>query len=254
MFLLRHLFLMMLLVVSSPAFTQTSETKSPDAGTGASTGSAAPAIDASNPCTLSGGIEVLSDTKGVDFGPYLSELSETVRENWNSRMPPSVYPPISKKGRVSIEFVVMKDGKVSGMAMHGSSYDVALDRAAWASISSSSPFAPLPEAFTGPTLGLRFFFYYNVPASQIGVSPCKDVRVPAASTQQFRALGKGADTTVTWSVSGPGCVKAACGTISDQGLYTAPVDIPKPATVLVEARSGTSMPGTVRVTIVPANH
>ena len=39
--------------------------------------------------------------------------------------------------------------------------DVALDRAAWAGISGSNPFPPLPTDFTGPYLALRFRFYYN---------------------------------------------------------------------------------------------
>ena len=55
--------------------------------------------------------EILTDTMGVDFGPYLTRVSQIVRQNWYSLMPPSVYPPILKQGKLAIEFVILKDGK-----------------------------------------------------------------------------------------------------------------------------------------------
>ena len=48
---------------------------------------------------------------GVDFGPYLTRITQIVRQNWYNLMPPSVYPPILKQGKLSIEFVILKDGK-----------------------------------------------------------------------------------------------------------------------------------------------
>src|ERR1019366_2357812 len=180
--------------------------------------------------------EILTDTMGVDFGPYLTRVVQVVKANWYNLMPPSVYPPILKQGKLSIEFVILKDGKVSNMTLHTSSGDVPLDRAAWASITASNPFPPLPKEFPGQLLGLRFYFFYNlspdIGISPISISPSADVRAPAGSTLQFSASGKGTtDTSVTWSVSGPGCSKSTCGTISDTGLYTAPLDVPNPPTV-----------------------
>ena len=72
------------------------------------------------------------------------------------------YPPLLKQGKLSIEFAILKDGKVSGMTLHTSSGDVALDRAAWASITASNPFPPLPREFPGQVLGLRFYYFYNI--------------------------------------------------------------------------------------------
>ncbi|HUM06192.1 MAG TPA: TonB family protein [Terriglobales bacterium] len=106
--------------------------------------------------------EILTDTMGVDFGPYLARITQVVRSNWYNVMPPSVYPPLLKQGKVSIEFVILKDGKVSGMVLHSPSGDVALDRAAWASITASNPFPPLPKEFPGQVLGLRFYYFYNI--------------------------------------------------------------------------------------------
>jgi TonB family protein len=106
--------------------------------------------------------EILTDTMGVDFGPYLTRITQIVRLNWYSLMPPSVYPPILKQGKLAIEFVILKDGKVSNMAIRTSSGDVPLDRAAWGSITASTPFPPLPKEFPGQILGLRFYYFYNL--------------------------------------------------------------------------------------------
>jgi TonB family protein len=106
--------------------------------------------------------EILTDTMGVDFGPYLTRVVQIVKQNWYNLMPPSVYPPILKQGKLALEFVILKDGKVSDMAIRTSSGDVPLDRAAWASITASTPFPPLPKEFPGKLLGLRFYYFYNL--------------------------------------------------------------------------------------------
>jgi len=108
-----------------------------------------------------GQLDVLSDTMGVDFGPYLSRVLQNVRQNWYNLIPDSARAPIMKKGKVAIEFAITKDGSVAGMKLVGTSNDVALDRAAWGGITASNPFPPLPSEFKGPYLALRFYFYYN---------------------------------------------------------------------------------------------
>src|SRR5271165_3473781 len=105
-----------------------------------------------------GGLDILSDTQGVDFGPYLQRILHDVRENWVSLIPESA---AMKKGKLAIEFAITKDGKVADMRLIATSGDVALDRAAWGGITASNPFPPLPSDFTGPYLALRFRFYYN---------------------------------------------------------------------------------------------
>jgi|SRR5450432_432997 TonB family protein len=109
-----------------------------------------------------GPVEVLSDTMGVDFGPYLQRVVHDVRINWYNLIPESARAPLMKKGKVSIEFAITKDGKVAGMHyVDPTSGDVALDRAAYGGITASNPFPPLPSEFGGQYLGLRFTFYYN---------------------------------------------------------------------------------------------
>ena len=220
------------------------------------------ATPAPNPCTTQAKAldqaEILTDTMGVDFGPYMKGIVPVVRKNWYNLMPPSVYPPVLKQGKVSIEFSILKDGTVSGMKVDTSSREVPLDRAAWGSITASTPFHALPTEFPGERIGLRFYFFYNLAPDtlSISVSPCVDVRVPAGSTLKFVASGKDiTDASVTWSVSGSGCSKSDCGTISDTGLYTAPANIPDPPTVIVEAtsRTDTSVTAKSKLTVVQAN-
>ena len=105
-----------------------------------------------------GQLDILSDTQGVDFGPYLQRILQDVKENWYHLIPESAE---MKKGKLAIEFAITKDGKVADMRLIASSGDVALDRPAWGSITASNPFPPLPRDFTGPFLALRFRFYYN---------------------------------------------------------------------------------------------
>jgi TonB family protein len=105
-----------------------------------------------------GALDILSDTQGVDFGPYLQRILEDVRENWYNLIPESAS---MKKGKLAIEFAITKDGKVADMRLVAPSGDVALDRPAWGAITASNPFPPLPSDFTGPYLALRFRFYYN---------------------------------------------------------------------------------------------
>jgi len=105
-----------------------------------------------------GALDILSDTQGVDFGPYLQRILQDVKENWYHLIPESAS---MKKGKLAIEFAITKDGKVADMRLVTSSGDVALDRPAWGSITASNPFPPLPSDFTGPYLALRFRFYYN---------------------------------------------------------------------------------------------
>ena len=105
-----------------------------------------------------GGLDVLSDTQGVDFGPYLQRILQDVKENWYHLIPESAE---MKKGKLAIEFAITRDGKVADMRLIATSGDIALDRPAWGSITASNPFPPLPSEFTGPFLALRFRFYYN---------------------------------------------------------------------------------------------
>jgi TonB family protein len=110
---------------------------------------------------VQGAMDVLSDTMGVDFGPYLERVLHDVKFNWYNLIPEVARPPLMKKGKLTIEFAIDKHGSVMGMRLLLPSGDVSLDRAAWGGITASNPFPPLPSEFHGEYLALRFRFYYN---------------------------------------------------------------------------------------------
>jgi TonB family protein len=112
-------------------------------------------------------LDVLSDTMGVDFAPYLQRVLHDVKVNWYNLIPESARPPLMKRGKVSITFAIMKNGTVQGMTLAGPSGDVSLDRAAWGGITNSAPFPGLPGEFRGDYLLLRFNFYYNPEGSDL---------------------------------------------------------------------------------------
>jgi TonB family protein len=115
----------------------------------------------SSATSLPAGLEILSDTQGVDFKPYMKELRSTVLTHWNRLIPESALPPVSKSGTVVIEFAIKKDGKVAGMKLVKSSDDFKLDAAAWGAITDAIPLPMLPTDFKGEFLRMRSSFIYN---------------------------------------------------------------------------------------------
>jgi outer membrane biosynthesis protein TonB len=108
------------------------------------------------------GIEMLTPTEGVDFNDYLARVYQSVKRNWFAVMPASV--ELGDKGVVSLQFRIMKNGGVPDgepVKVFGSGKEP-LDRAAISSIRASNPFEPLPPAFSGPYIELRFTYYYNL--------------------------------------------------------------------------------------------
>jgi TonB family protein len=136
----------------------------PGRGSGLSGGSASPySYDNPNSEFNAPGPVILTDTQGVDFGPYLSRILFTVRRNWYAVIPESAR--LGQKGKVVIRFHILRDGSVPPPEplLFSSSGADPLDRAALSAIHASSPFPPLPEAFAGPYILLQFTFLYNLP-------------------------------------------------------------------------------------------
>ncbi len=113
--------------------------------------------------TYGNGYEILTPTEGVDFSDYMARVIAAVRRNWYAVMPESAM--LGDRGRVALQFRIMKDGNVPAgepVRLIGSGKEP-LDRAAVSAIRSSNPFEPLPQAFSGPYIELRFYFLYNLP-------------------------------------------------------------------------------------------
>jgi TonB family protein len=111
---------------------------------------------------MQGAVQVLSDTMGWDYGPYVDRVIADTKRAWYPIIPESARPPLDKQGKVMIRFKIQPDGTVTDMVLEGPSGDVSLDRSAWGGITGAAPFPPIPKAFKGPYLELRFYFLYNI--------------------------------------------------------------------------------------------
>ena len=112
---------------------------------------------------LGEGAEILSDTQGVDFGPYIRRILEDIKRNWYPLIPEEARPPLNKQGETLIRFTINRDGSIAAMNLDGSSQDTAIDRACWGGITGVGQFPPLPGQFKGPNLELRVDFFTNKP-------------------------------------------------------------------------------------------
>ncbi|HXQ26515.1 MAG TPA: TonB C-terminal domain-containing protein [Candidatus Acidoferrales bacterium] len=115
------------------------------------------------------GVQVLSDTQGVDFNPYIQRLLASLKRNWEAVMPESAR--MGDRGVVFTTFQVNPDGSVPSPdpELERTSGKEPLDNAAMSAIHASNPFEPLPPQFHGPYLKLRIAFIYNIPPEQVNL-------------------------------------------------------------------------------------
>ena len=91
-----------------------------------------------------GALDILSDTQGVDFGPYLQRILQDVKDNWYHLIPESAE---MKKGKLAIEFAITKDGKVADMRLVASSGDRCAGPSGLGKHYSLEPVSAAPERF-----------------------------------------------------------------------------------------------------------
>ena len=113
------------------------------------------------PGSVGSGLELLSDSRGVDFRSYLTQILAAVKRNWQAVIPESARRG-ERRGKVTVRFSVSRDGKVTNVQITGPSGTEALDLAAIAGISATNPFPPLPAEYNGLPIRLQFVFLYNM--------------------------------------------------------------------------------------------
>jgi TonB family protein len=123
------------------------------------------AVEAPNvplaPGSVGSGLELLSDSRGVDFRSYLTQILAAVKRNWQAVLPESARRG-ERRGKVTVRFSVARDGKVTNVQITVPSGTEALDLAAIAGISATNPFPPLPAEYNGLPIRLQFVFLYNM--------------------------------------------------------------------------------------------
>jgi hypothetical protein len=56
------------------------------------------------------GVDILSDTQGVDFDPYIKEISHSIFSLWMNYIPADARSPTFAKGQTLIRFTIAQDG------------------------------------------------------------------------------------------------------------------------------------------------
>jgi TonB family protein len=115
--------------------------------------------DTSDPLS---GVDILSDTRGVNFTPYIRQILRKIFNAWLPLIPAEARPPQNAQAETKIRFSIAPSGKLLAMHLDASSRQEKFDRAAWGAITAFPQFPPLPEAFTGPLLELRVDFRVNI--------------------------------------------------------------------------------------------
>ena len=204
-----------------------------------------------------GPLEVLTDTMGVDFGPYLQRVIHDVRMNWYNVIPDSARSPVRKKGKVVIEFAILKDGSVVGMRIWSrprGTFDLTVVHGEASQLPIRSHLYP-PSSAASISDCVILPFYYNPDRADLGVlasptgqsssksgikvsiSPPDGGSVPIGGSEVVHATVTGStNTAVNWNVTGVGCVASACGTMSGD-MYLAPKVLPSPSSVVLTATS-----------------
>lgn len=100
------------------------------------------------------------DPRGADFTDWTNHFKNEVYRNWI--VPPSVTMGI--RGHVELEFLVERDGRMSGLRIVRSSGTPALDRAARNALLGSR-LLPLPADFGPPQVAMQVTFFYNEPGT-----------------------------------------------------------------------------------------
>lgn len=109
-----------------------------------------------------GPVEVLSDTGGVNFSPYIHGILHTIYGAWVGLMPAEARSPELVKGETEVRFTINPDGELVAMHLDARAKDEGLNRAAWGAITAAQRFPPLPADFKGPNLQLRVHFVVNM--------------------------------------------------------------------------------------------
>jgi TonB family protein len=100
--------------------------------------------------------DIQFDSKGVEFGPWLRRFVAQVKRNW--------YVPQSamfQRGRVVIQFYVLKNGTITDLRVVGASPIEVFNLSALNSLKLSNPTMPLPPEYPDDRAFFTVTFHYN---------------------------------------------------------------------------------------------
>jgi TonB family protein len=111
------------------------------------------------PSAPSPGMQVMSSTEGLDFGPYIRKAYSSINRSFHT----NVTKVEGENGAVVLEFRIQKDGSLyeNAIAVISSSGEKSREQAAIKAILAAAPFDPLPKNFTKPFILIRCTFLFK---------------------------------------------------------------------------------------------
>ena len=100
--------------------------------------------------------QISFDSKGVDFGPWLTRFVAQVKRNW--LIP---YAAMTMKGRVVMTFYVHRNGRISDLKVVRPSDVGAFNTAAFQALVQSNPTLSLPPEYPDDKVLFTVTFFYN---------------------------------------------------------------------------------------------
>lgn len=111
-----------------------------------------PEANASEQAVNSSGVDARAN---VDLGPYLAELKQRVRQNWQT-------PTVDDNRQTVIVFAIERNGQITGLQIKESSGSPEVDNKFLAAIERAAPFAPLPANYPNSHLNIVYDLNINM--------------------------------------------------------------------------------------------
>jgi protein TonB len=100
--------------------------------------------------------DIQFDSKGVEFGPWLRRFVAQVKRNWF--VPQAA---MLMRGRVVIQFYVLKNGAITELRIVQTSGIPAFDQSSFSALRLSNPTMPLPAEYPDDRAFFTVTFHYN---------------------------------------------------------------------------------------------
>src|SRR5438270_109167 len=180
-----------------------------------------------------GRVDVEANTRDGTIDAYLSPIVAEAGKCWSRVTSDEKRRPGLKAARLTVQFAISRDGHVHTVEIVSSSGDEVLDGMARECTNELMVDKPLPPNINRDHLVVNVSMLYNMDGLSINPS---GARLLTGEKEQFYISTAGElSQSGTWSVTGVGCTGDACGTISPEGLYTAPSALPDPPFVRINA-------------------
>jgi TonB family protein len=106
------------------------------------------------------GVDLLSDTKGIDMSSYTRTLISDLKKHWTPLATDGPTQPLKSQEETLITLSIAPDGHISAMQIEDSTHNAVLDKTAW-NATKATACPPLPAGINDSNLKLRIHFLVN---------------------------------------------------------------------------------------------